>query len=223
MNPPNPPLRGVAFDLDGLLVNSEDVYIQVGAETLARRGKQFDDELRHEMMGRTAAAALQVMIDWHQLDDTVAGLVAESEELFWRFAAEDLRTMPALEDLLDWLDAQSIPRGIATSGGRGYAERVLGMMDLTKRFEFLITADDVQHGKPAPEPYLLAAQRLKIDPAAMLVLEDSSNGCKAGVAAGAYTVAVPNRHTDDHDFAGAALIANTLADPRIRQAFSIAS
>jgi len=213
---PSQSLRGVAFDLDGLMVNSEDVYIQVGNETLGRRGKQFDDALRQEMMGRTAAAALRVMIDWHGLDDTVEQLIAESEQLFWQFAKDSLSTMPCLVELLDWLQAQAIPKGVATSGGRAYAQRVLQLVGLADRFAFVITADDVQNGKPAPEPYLLAAQRLGLESSSMLVLEDSANGCKAGVAAGACTVAVPSEHTSDHNFAGAAFIAQSLGDPRIR-------
>ena len=69
--------------------------------------------------------------------------------------------------------------------------------------------------------YLLAAQRLDLPPEAMLVLEDSGNGCAAAVASGAFAVAVPNRHTREHSFHGAKLIADTLADPRILAALQL--
>src|SRR5262245_38155485 len=76
--PPSPPLRAVTFDLDGLMFNSEELYHEVGATLLSRRGKQITGELLDQMMGRQAHAALGVMIDWHQLTDTPEQLAAES-------------------------------------------------------------------------------------------------------------------------------------------------
>ncbi|MEM6798618.1 MAG: HAD family phosphatase [Planctomycetota bacterium] len=214
---PPSPLKAVAFDLDGLLVNSEDVYENVGAEVLSRRGKRFEDDLRHAMMGRPAAAALQVMIDWHGLDDSIEALTLESEQVFWETARNGLACMPGAAELLDWMDERQVRRGLVTSGGRQYAERILEAFGIKDRFLFRITADDVHNGKPHPEPYLQAAERLGVSPAEMLVLEDSGAGSRAGVAAGAYTVAVPNRHTQGHDFAGVAYIASSLNDAHIRR------
>lgn len=217
---PERPIRAVTFDLDGTLANSEDVYLHVGSETLRRRGKTFEDDLRHAMMGRPAPKALEVMIKWHGLDDRVEDLIAESEQLFWHFAQAELRAMPGVAELFDWLDERSIPRGIATSGARGYAERIAGLIGVADRVAFLVTADDVTHGKPGPEPYLQAAERHGVAPGEMLVLEDSAVGTQSGVAAGAYTVAAPNHHTAGHPFDGARFLADTLADPRIRRLLS---
>lgn len=202
------------------MTTSEDVYCEVGTATLASRGKTFDDDLREAMMGRRADDALQVMIDWHQLPDTVPELIAESERRFWEIAQSLLNPMPGLFELLDWLDEQTIPYGVATSGGRRYADRILGTIGVIDRLQFLITGDDVTHGKPAPEPYLLAASKHGVSPEEMLVLEDSGTGCTAGVAAGAYTIAVPNAHTHGHVFPAVAFAAESLADPRIRQVLS---
>ena len=214
-----PKIKAVAFDMDGLLASSEDVYIHVGTETLRRRGKPFEDDLRHKMMGLPGAKSLQVMIDWHGLTDSVETLLEESEQLFWHFAEQGLSQMPGASEMLDLLDAQDIPRCVVTSGYRDYAERVLSIIGLRDRFPFLITASDVVNGKPAPEPYLMAAEKLGVEPANLLVLEDSSNGCKAGIAAGAYAVAVPSPHTHEHDFTGAQFIADTLSDPRLVELF----
>jgi beta-phosphoglucomutase-like phosphatase (HAD superfamily) len=86
---------------------------------------------------------------------------------------------------------------------------------LRDRFGFVLTSADVTHGKPHPEIYESAAERLGVAPAEMLVLEDSENGCRAAVAAGAVVVAVPGSHSRRHDFTGARLVAESLADPRI--------
>lgn len=215
--------RAVVFDLDGLMFNTEELYQDVGSEMLRRRGKTFDAELLDAMMGRPANAALQLMIDYHALTCTVSELVVETDEIFATLLDERLEQMPGLAALLDALERASIPKAIATSSGPTFVSRVLDVFALAPRFEFILTCDDIREGKPHPEIYLLAAERLGCPPSRMLVLEDSQNGCRAAVAAGAIVVAVPGGHSRRHDFSGARLIADNLADPRIYALFGIDS
>jgi HAD superfamily hydrolase (TIGR01509 family) len=209
--------RAVVFDLDGLMFNTEELYQEVGTELLRRRGYEFTPELLDQMMGRPSGVALQIMIDTHTLKATVEELLAETDEIFPGILRDKLAPMPGLLDLMAALEAHHIPKGIATSSRRTFVEHVLGVFRLEPRFAPILTSEDITQGKPHPEIYLLAAQRLGIAPADMLVLEDSQNGCRAAVAAGAITVAVPGDHSRRHDFTGAALVADTLADERIYQ------
>jgi len=208
-------IEAVAFDLDGLLVNTEELYQHVGTELLRRRGHSFETDLLDAMMGRPQKVSLAIMIEWHGLADTIETLATETGEIFVSLLDTQLRTMPGAMDLLDLLDARGIARGVATSSGPDFAHDVLGRMGIRDRFAFVLTSADVTHGKPHPEIYQTAAQRLAVDPGAMLVLEDSQAGCKAAVAAGAVAVAVPGGHSRRHDFRGARFVAETLADPRI--------
>jgi HAD superfamily hydrolase (TIGR01509 family) len=214
-------LRAVVFDLDGLIANTEDLYEKAGEAVLARRGKTYDAPLREQMMGRPVADALQIMIDCHSLSDPLETLLCECKDEMLSLISTSLEAMPGLYGLLDELQAAKLPIAVATSGPRDYARHVLSKLGVNDRFQFVLTADDIRHGKPDPEVYLLAAKTLHLPPALMMVLEDSGNGCRAAVAAGAYTVAVPNRHTYHHPFPGASFIADSLADPRIRQALRI--
>jgi pseudouridine 5'-phosphatase len=209
-------IEAVAFDLDGLLVNTEELYQHVGSELLRRRGKSFEPDLLDAMMGRPQQVSLKIMIEWHGLADTAETLAAETHEIFQSLLDTELRTMPGAVDLLDLLDARGVARGVATSSGPAFAHDVLSRVGLRDRFAFVLTSADVTHGKPHPEIYQSAARRLAVDPAGMLVFEDSQAGCKAAVAAGAVAVAVPGGHSRRHDFTGARFIAETLADPRIR-------
>jgi len=208
-------IEAVAFDLDGLLVNTEELYQHVGSELLRRRGKSFEPDLLDAMMGRPQQVSLAIMIEWHGLADTAETLAAETHEIFQSLLDTELRTMPGAVELLDLLDARGVARGVATSSGPQFALDVLSRVGLLDRFAFVLTSADVTHGKPHPEIYQSAARRLAVAPAGMLVFEDSQAGCKAAVAAGAVAVAVPGGHSRRHDFSGARFIAETLADPRI--------
>lgn len=214
-------LQAVVFDLDGLMVNTEELYQEVGSELLRRRGCQFTGELLDAMMGRRTPVALQIMIDWHQLDATVPQLEAESDEIFPAILDRSLAMMPGLAALLQGLEDAGIPKAVGTSSKRSFVEDVLSRLNMLDRFEFLVTAGDVTRGKPEPEVYLKACSQLGVPPQQVMVLEDSENGCKAAIAAGTYAVAVPGFHSRNHCFAGTRLVANTLADPRIFAALGI--
>lgn len=210
-----PTLCAVVFDLDGLMFNTEELYVAVGTEMLRRRGKAFTKELIDQMMGRPSRIALQLMIDWHGLDATVDQLQNETEEIFGELLDTRLETMPGLLQLLDSLEAADIPKAIGTSSRRSFVENVLSRFDLEPRFDFILTSEDVQKGKPAPEIYLTAARRFEVSPFEAMVLEDSGIGCRAAVAAGAFAVAVPGGHSHTHEFDGVQFIATSLKDPRI--------
>jgi HAD superfamily hydrolase (TIGR01509 family) len=212
---PRKPPRAVVFDLDGLMFNTEELYQLVGTEILRRRGCEFTQELLDQMMGRPSAVALQIMIDAHGLMATVQELLAETDAIFKEILRARLAPMPGLVELLAALEARRIPKGIATSSRRAFVDHVLGQYDYQSRFSPILTSEDITHGKPHPEIYLLAAERLDIHPREMLVLEDSQNGCRSAVAAGAITVAVPGTHSAKHDFTGADFVAESLADRRI--------
>ncbi len=216
-----PAAKVVVFDLDGLMFNTEELYQEVGAQILRRRGKSFTAELLDAMMGCPADVALRRMIDWHGLDATVEQLAAETDECFAPLLESRLAMMPGLEVLLGRLERAGIPKAIATSSGREFAAAVLAKFDLTDRFAFVLTCEDVARGKPDPEIYHLAAARLGVRPAEMLVLEDSHHGCRAAIVAGSIAVAVPSGPSRRHDFSGAALVADSLADPRLLDLLAI--
>jgi HAD superfamily hydrolase (TIGR01509 family) len=213
--------RAVVFDLDGLMFNTEELYQEVGTELLARRGKQMEAELLDAMMGRQAPIALQIMIDWHSLDASVADLARETEQVFAAILEERLECMPGLLELLGALERAGLPKAIGTSSGPRFVENVLAKFDLAPRFDFILTADDIRDGKPHPEIYLHAARRFGFPPRDLLVLEDSYNGCQAAIRAGTFAVAVPSGHSLRHDFQGAALRVDSLADERLYRALGI--
>ena len=211
--PQYPPVRAVVFDMDGLMFNTELVFNATGTELLRRRGKEPHPRLFQQMMGRRAPEAFAVMIELMELTETFEELREESEVIFADLLDDILAPMPGLFTLLERIEAANLPKGVATSSGRSYLEEMLSRFDLTDRFHMTLGAEDVSQGKPHPEIYLTAAERLDVAPAEMMVLEDSEAGTHAAAAAGAYIISVPHEHSDAHDFRVATAIAERLDDP----------
>lgn len=210
-----PVIKAVAFDMDGLMFNSEDLYFRVGTRLMERRGFAYTAELCAAVMGTPPRKSFETMIAWYNLPDSWQDMHRESDATFFELLDETLAPMPGLMDLLDFLERRGIPKCICTSSSRHVLEGVLARFDLQPRFAFTITADDITHGKPNPEIYLAAASRFGIPPGEMLVLEDSSTGCNAAAAAGAFIVAVPAEHSKNMDFSSAKKIVTGLDDPEI--------
>ncbi len=211
MNPP----RAVVFDMDGLMFNTEDVYHEVGTELMRRRGREYTRELRDAIMGRPPRDCFETMIQWHGLDDRWEAMAAESEEIFISLLDGWLATMPGLLELLDRLESAGIPKAIGTSSCRRLLQECVSRFHLEPRFEFILAAEDIVHGKPHPEIYLKAAERFGVQPAEMAVLEDSQAGCRAGPPPGRVVIAVPGPHSQTQDFTAADVTVESLADPRV--------
>ena len=125
--------------------------------------------------------------------------------------------MPGLMELLERLEEKGIPKGIATSSHQRFAQIALGQFALEPRFEFVLTAESVTQGKPHPEVYLLAAEKMNLPPQSVLVLEDSHTGSTAAAAAGACVIAVPTHHSKDADFSHVFAVADGLTDKVVWQ------
>jgi HAD superfamily hydrolase (TIGR01509 family) len=201
--------------MDGLLFDTERIYWQVGDLVLRRRGHRYSAALQARMMGRIGTAAAQEMIDFHALEDSAEDLLAEADELYGDLLPQLLRPMPGLAQWIEHLEKGSTPFALTTSSRRKWVDVIFSDLHWRDALAFVLTGDDVTNGKPHPEMYLTAAERFGVRPETMLVLEDSGNGCAAGIAAGAKVVAVPNEHTTDQDFAGAMFVAESLLDQRL--------
>lgn len=208
-------IEAVALDMDGLLLNTEDLYQEVCQTLMARRGKKYDEDVRRKMIGLPAPLAFGVLIEYGGLTDTWQQLQEETDALFEGILEARLEPMEGVAKLMETIQTHGLPRCVATSSTTSFATKVLDQVGLLSQLDFVITAEQVGKGKPHPDIYLAAAQRMGVSPEVMLVLEDSETGTKAGVTAGANVISVPNAHTRHGRFEGARFIAETLRDARI--------
>jgi HAD superfamily hydrolase (TIGR01509 family) len=216
-----PRIQAVVFDLDGLLIDSEPIFAEVARRLLARRRLAPDPAILRRMMGTPARAALALLVAHHELTESIDDLNTECIGLFFEILGEQpVPLLNGVAEFLDLVERHDLPKAIATSSSARYLERVLTPHGLLTRFQFALTCDDVTHGKPHPEVYLAAATRFAINPAAMLVLEDSPNGLRAAKAAGARCVVVPHGLVPREEIQSADLIVDHLGAPELAALFT---
>ena len=195
----------VIFDCDGVLVDSERLSIRLDVELLAALGwPMAEDEVVERWVGRTEAA-MRAEIEEHLGRSVEAEWAAFSERYVEAFAAE-LEPVDGVADAVDAVQAAGLATCVASSGDLGKIRRNLAKTGLLHRFDGrLFSADDVEHGKPAPDLFLHAASVMGVEPAATAVVEDSVHGVVAGLAAGMAVFA----------YAGGVTPASRLARPGV--------
>ena len=193
-------IEAIAFDLDGLMFNTEDLYDEVIDGMLRERGHQFSNELKMKMMGLPGVEAVQIMIDDLSLSEQPVQLLHEIHQRMQQTMPDRIQPMPGLLTLLDEIESAQLPKSIATSSSPEFAATALRICDLSQRFRFVLTTENVKRGKPFPDIYIESAARHGVAVENLLVLEDSLIGSRAAAASGAVAIAVPGHHSADQDF-----------------------
>jgi HAD superfamily hydrolase (TIGR01509 family) len=182
----------IVFDLDGVLVDSEQVWDDVRRRVVADRGGRWTDEATTTMQGMSTP-------EWARYLTTL-GASGSPEELARAVTAamaDRYRAhVPLLPGAVEAVTALSRrwPLGVASSSPPGLIGVVLAAAGIAGRFRVTVSSEDVARGKPAPDVYLAAAERLHAEPATCVAVEDSANGLRSAAAAGMTVVAVPNPH-----------------------------
>ncbi len=207
----------IVFDNDGLLLDTEEAWTRAQVELFERYGKKFEEEHKRSLLGTATAAAaakLEVMLEQPSRGFE---LVAECHELVMEEALAGVPPLPGALELLSAVRDAGLPVGLASNSSREFVERVLSVAGLLNgHFHLIVTADDVERPKPAPDLYLAACAGLGASPERAAALEDSETGVASARAAGLFVVAVP--YFSDMAIEGASLQAESLADPRVMQA-----
>lgn len=189
---PRARITHVIYDLDGTLLDTEPMYIATTNAVLARHGMTLAPEIRVQMIGRPTSTAVPLMIEQTGIAMTAEEFIEERDRLLHELFPTAKPRRGARELTLH-LAAQGVPQAVATSSSlRTLALKVRSDPGWFASFQAMVTADEVAHGKPAPDIFIEAAHRLGApDPASCLVFEDAPSGIEAALAAGMHVIAVP--------------------------------
>lgn len=183
-------IEAVVFDMDGVLIDSEPVWERVRRKLVADRGGQWAQDAQDRLMGMSTA-------EWSAYMSEDLGLrlppAQVAELVIAAVAAEYQAHLPLLPGAVEAVRELSArwPLAIASSAPKSLIEAVLDASGLRSAFAAAVSSEEVPHGKPAPDVYLAAAERLSVPPTACAAVEDSSNGLRSAAAAGLAVIAVP--------------------------------
>jgi HAD superfamily hydrolase (TIGR01509 family) len=186
-------IEAVIFDLDGVLLDTEQVWDEVREALVRERGGRWHAQAQADMMGMSSPEWSRYMRDELALAEEPAAI---SAEVVRRMLARYRERLPLIDGAVGAVErlAERWPLGLASSSNRELIDLALEVGGLAAHFRATVSSEEVQRGKPAPDVYLEAARRLGVDVRACAAVEDSRNGLLAARAAAMRVVAVPNRH-----------------------------
>ena len=186
-------IEAVVFDLDGVLLDSEQVWDEVRAELVKERGGRWHEQAQTEMMGMSSVEWSRYMHDELDLPEPPEEISAEVVRRLDEVYRKRLPLIDGAREAVERLAARW-PLGLASSSNREVIDLVLDLSGLARFFRVTVSSEEVPRGKPAPDVYLEAARGLGVPPERCAAVEDSHNGIRSAKAARMRVIAIPNQH-----------------------------
>ena len=204
-------IKAVIFDMDGLMVDSEPVHFKAYEQVLGELGKTVpESDYAERYVGISDGDAAQDIVKRYHLPISAKELLTRKAAAFAKLLPGNVVPKEGLFDLLKDLRAHGYKTAVASGAMLPDIEKIIASLGLQDSFDALCSAEQVAHGKPAPDVFLLAAQKLGVQPAESLVLEDAPVGAQAAHAAGMKCYAIPSRETKGRSFNGATQVLSSL-------------
>jgi len=206
-------MKAIIFDMDGLMVDTETIYHETDRKVVESLGKSVTEETLGKMMGRKPIEAYRILCDELGIKEPIEQLLKIRYDLVEKALLSEVKPMPGLFNILDEFKGK-MKMAIATGSPHKFLEIILDKLNIREYFDVTQPSDGIVNGKPDPEIYLKVIEKLKLSPESCIVIEDSSNGARAGKKAGCYTIAVPSEFTYKQDFSFVDYVAIDLNDAR---------
>lgn len=185
---------GYIFDLDGTLVDTMPLHYRAWNRAMQHAGlrEELNEDMFYSLGGMPSRRVAKILADHYGLTVDIDKVFHQKEALFLKMRAE-MKLIEAVVAIARRAVAQGVPVSVASGGPRDIVRHTLELMHLQGLFTVVVTPEDVAHGKPAPDMFLLAAKKMRVAPVKCLVFEDAEPGIQAAVAAGMQWVRVPSR------------------------------
>jgi HAD superfamily hydrolase (TIGR01509 family) len=217
-----PTPSAVVFDNDGLLLDTEEAWTRAEQTLFAGLGREFTVEHKRTLIGSSRSLAAEKLETILERPGDGEALMDELHELVMEEALQGVAPRPGALALLERLTDAAIPLAVASNSERAFLERTLGGAGLLHDgpFAAIVSANDIEHPKPAPDIYLEACARLGVAPGDAAALEDSPIGVASAAAAGMFVIGVP--YFAGTEIAGASMLADSLAERSVAEALGLA-
>jgi len=183
--------EAVVFDLDGVLIASEEVWDAVRERYVRERGGRYDEEVQRAMMGMSAPEWSAFLHEDAGVPDEPEAINRDVVQLMLEAYRRELPLLPGAVEAVR-RTAGAFPLALASSSNREIFETVLELAGLAQCFHTTVSSEEVERGKPAPDVYLEAARRLGVEPGRCAAVEDSHAGIRSAKSAGMRVMAIPN-------------------------------
>jgi len=213
-------IKAVIFDVDGVIAETEHIHIEAEKQTLLKHGVNITEDELHEYTGTTAKHMFTELIAKFKLDTTFEGMCIEKESIMFKLLEEGAQPTKGVIEILNKLRQKRVKLAVASSSQGRLVHYVLAKLGITQLFDSIITAEDVVHGKPDAEIFLMSARRLNVNPAECLVVEDAKLGVEAAKKARMKCLGYKNPHSGNQDLSKADIVTEDFSGLDVNEMLS---
>ncbi len=215
-------IEAVIFDMDGVVIDSHHVWIKTNHKFFEKRNMEFDDTKElSKRLGKKIQESTAILKELYGLDEDVDEMVKERLEILKDLSDNELKLMPGFLELVDYLEINKIKMALASGSPKEFVDYVIKKFSLERFFDAVVCGDDVIYGKPDPEVFIIASQKMGMKNENCAVIEDAVNGLEAANAGGMYSIAYPNSHHTKEEYEEADDYVNDLREITIDRLHSL--
>ncbi|HMQ68322.1 MAG TPA: HAD family phosphatase [Ignavibacteria bacterium] len=200
----------VIFDMDGVLIDSEPAYLEMNLRMFDQFGINMDDETYKALVGMPSVPMWKFLKEKYELENEISDFIHLEKRRMLEILDSDIITKPVegINELIEILKKNNVRLSVASSSAKDNVNFVLEKLKIKNNFDFIISGEEVEKGKPSPDIFLKVADHFDQNPGSFYVIEDSANGINAANSAGMKSIGFTNSSTNMQDLSGADLIIN---------------
>jgi len=193
------PIKGIIFDLDGVLIDSEPNYFEADRRVMAEYGVVLTEEMHKEFTGIGNKQMAKFVKEKYKLKDPIEVILRKKDKMYMDLALHNTRVFPQMREFLRLLKEKNLPMAVATGSSRWILDEVMESTKIKSFFNVTISSEEVRDPKPAPDVFIEAAKKINVQAHEALVIEDSQYGVEAALKAGMQCIAIPSYSYDSND------------------------
>ncbi len=204
-------MKAIIFDMDGVIIDSEPLHLELERELLEELGGKITPEEHQKFVGTTDYYMWSTFKNKFNIKNSIEEMIAIKKERFLQ-NIHKINLVDNFEEFMLTVHKEGYLLGLASSNNRKTVDSIIKKFNLDKYFEFIISGEEVSKGKPNPEIFLTAANKMNVKPHECLVIEDATNGVKAAKSAGMKCIGLKNPNSGDQDLSQADLIVDNFSE-----------